>query len=221
MEVKLFMADVTYDNVVVQLNDKCYNDTLNNFYADYKECDFNSIRNMQHNFSSGEIIVDDEHVDLDPFQEIGLDALEKLDELLDKQDKRRNPPPATVEEAKAEKLAELSSVADNYAQYKCPIDMYIVSSTGFKVDADVCSQTNMQGLILMLPEGGTCRYKCFDNQFRTVSREQLVTMVGECKQNGLNLYNQKFAYEAQINACTTKEEVEAIKIEFKMMDFRK
>lgn len=213
------MVDVTYNNVVVHLDNKIYTDTLDNFYADYKECDFSSIRNMQHNFISGEIIIDDEHVDSDPFEEIGLDALDKIDVLLDKQNKRRNPPPATLEEAKELKLAELSQMSGYYAQYKCPIDMYITSSTGFMVDADVCSQTNMQGLILVLPEGGYCRYKCFNNEFETVSREQLVIMVGECKQNGLNLYNQKFAYEAQINACTTIEDVEAIKIEFEMMDF--
>lgn len=124
-----------------------------------------------------------------------------------------------LEKAKADKLAELDTVADNYAQYKCPIDMYITSSTGFKVDADVCSQTNMQGLILMLEPEQTCQYKDFNNEFQTVSREQLETMVGECKQNGLSLYNQKFKFEAQINACTSKEELDAIEIKFEMLEF--
>ena len=126
-----------------------------------------------------------------------------------------------LEKAKAEKLQELSNVADCYAQYKCPIDMYIVSSTGFKVDADVCSQTNMQGLILMLGEGESCQYKDFNNEFQTVTREQLATMVGEAKQNGLNLYNQKFTLEAKINACTSIDEINAIEIIFSMMDFSK
>lgn len=126
-----------------------------------------------------------------------------------------------LEKAKAEKLQELSNVADCYAQYKCPIDMYIVSSTGFKVDADVCSQTNMQGLILMLNEGESCQYKDFNNEFQTVTREQLTIMVGEAKKNGLNLYQTKFQLEAQINACTTIEEVEAIEIKFEMLDFSK
>lgn len=126
-----------------------------------------------------------------------------------------------LEKAKAEKLQELSSVADCYAQYKCPIDMYIVSSTGFKVDADVCSQTNMQGLILMLNEGESCQYKDFNNEFQTVTREQLTIMVGEAKKNGLNLYQTKFQLEAQINAATSIEEVETIEIKFEMLDFSK
>lgn len=126
-----------------------------------------------------------------------------------------------LEKAKAEKLKELSSVADNYAQYKCPIDMYITSSTGFKVDADVCSQTNMQGLILMLNAGESCQYKDFNNEFQTVTREQLEIMVGESKKNGMHLYQTKFQLEAQINACTTIDEVNAIEIAFTMLDFSK
>ena len=125
------------------------------------------------------------------------------------------------EQAKVAKFAELSRISHQYSAYECPVDMYIVSSTGFKVDADVCSQTNMQGLILMLGEGESCQYKDFNNEFQTVTREQLTIMVGECKQNGLNLYNQKFTFEAQINACTTIDEVNAIEIKFEMLDFSK
>lgn len=124
-----------------------------------------------------------------------------------------------LEKAKAEKIAELSRVSHQYSAYKCPVDMYIVSSTGFKVDADVCSQTNMQGLVLMLEPGQTTQYKDFNNEFQEVSREQLETMIVECKQNGLNLYQQKFEYETQINAAQTIEELDAIELVFEMMDF--
>lgn len=123
------------------------------------------------------------------------------------------------EQAKANKLAELSRISHQYSAYECPVDMYIVSSTGFKVDADVCSQTNMQGLVLMLEPGQTTQYKDFNNEFQEVSREQLETMIAECKQNGLNLYQQKFEYEAQINAAQTIEELDAIELVFEMMDF--
>lgn len=124
-----------------------------------------------------------------------------------------------LQNAKADKLAELSKIADNYDQYKCPIDMYIISSTGFKVDADIRSQANMQGLVLVLPAGGTTRYKDFNNEFQTVSKEQLEVMIAECKQNGLNLYQQKFTYEFLIDACDTLDEVNAIEIKFTMTDF--
>lgn len=123
------------------------------------------------------------------------------------------------EQAKTAKLEELSRISHQYSAYDCPVDMYIVSSTGFKVDADVCSQTNMQGLVLMLEPGQTTQYKDFYNEFQEVSREQLETMIVECKQNGLNLYQQKFEYEAQINAAQTIEELDAIELVFEMMDF--
>lgn len=124
-----------------------------------------------------------------------------------------------LQNAKAAKLAELSKIADNYDQYKCPIDMYIISSTGFKVDADIRSQTNMQGLVLVLPAGGTTSYKDFNNEFQNVSKEQLEVMITECKQNGLNLYQQKFTYEFLIDACDTLDEVNDIEIKFTMTDF--
>lgn len=123
--------------------------------------------------------------------------------------------------AKTAKLEELSRISHQYSAYECPVDMYIVSSTGFKVDADVCSQTNMQGLVLMLEPGQTTQYKDFNNEFQEVSREQLETMIVECEQNGLNLYQQKFEYESQINAAQSIEELDAIELVFEMMDFSK
>ena len=217
MKTKLFMVDVTYSNVVVHLDDKCYTDTLSNFYADYKECDFSSIRNMQHNFLSGEIIIDDEHVDSDPFEEIGLDALNKIDELLDKRNKRRNPPPATLGEARELKLKELARVTAKFED-NLNKDMYFTSSLGFRVNGDRRTRSNIEDLIQFSP-AFPAPYRDYDNRVQEVTQEQLRTMLTEHITAGHSLYEQKWKFEAQINACTTIEEVEAIKIEFKMMDF--
>lgn len=219
MKTKLFMVDVTYNNVVVHLDDKCYTDTLDNFYADYKKCDFSSIRNMQHNFLSGEIIIDDEHVELDPFQETGLDALDKIDVLLDKQNKRRNPPPATLEEAQELKLEELSQVTAKFED-NLNKDMYFTSSLGFRVNGDRRTRSNIEDLIQFSP-AFPVQYRDYDNRVQEVTQEQLQTMLAEHITNGNNLYNQKWNFEAQIDACKSKEEVEAIKIKFEMMDFSK
>lgn len=220
MKTKLFMIDVTYDNVVVQLDDKCYNDTLINFYADYKKCDLSSIRNMQHNFMSGEIIIDDEHVNSDPFEEIGLDALSKVDELLDKQYKRRNPPPTTVEEARERKSIELKIITSMYAQEVCP-NMYIISSVqGIRFNADKASQSNINALISLLPDDtSTVRYKVYDNSFHDLTRPQLKVVLAECYQNGLKLYEQKFAYEAQLATTDSIDAIMNMKFTFNMMDF--
>lgn len=219
MKTKLFIIDVTYSNVVVHLDDKCYTDTLSNFYSDYQECDLSSIRNMQHNFVSGEIIIDDEHSESDPFEEIGLDALNKIDVLLDKQNRRRNPPPATVEEARELKLEELARVTALF-ENNLNKDMYFTSSLGFRVNGDRRTRSNIEDLIRFSP-AFPVQYRDYDNIFQKVTKDHLETMLQEHITNGFNLYQQKFSYESQIQECTTIEEVNAIKIEFEMMDFSK
>ena len=217
MKTKLFMIDVTYNNVVAHLDDKCYTDTLSDFYSDYKKCDFSSIRNMQHNFASGEIIIDDEHVESDPFEEIGLDALNKIDELLDKQNKRRNPPPATLEEAQELKLEELAQVTALF-ENNLNKDMYFTSSLGFKVNGDRRTRSNIEDLIAFT-QTFPVAYRDYDNVMRNVTENDLRTMLVEHITNGNNLYQTKWLLESQIQECTTIEEVNAIEIKFEMMDF--
>lgn len=124
-----------------------------------------------------------------------------------------------LEKAKADKLAELSAYTGKFDQFKCD-EMYVTSSIGgYKFNADIRSQTNMQGLIDVFDEGTTTLYKDYDNEFRTMTKTDLATLKSECLQNGQYLYQQKWAYREKINACTTKEELAAITFEFKMKDF--
>ena len=128
-------------------------------------------------------------------------------------------PEKTLDELKAEKLEALTAYAGQFDQYKCD-DMYVTSSIGgYKFNADIRSQTNMQGLIDVLADETTTLYKDYDNEFRTMTKADLAVLKSECLQNGQYLYQQKWAYRAQINACTTKEELAAITFEFKMKDF--
>ena len=126
-------------------------------------------------------------------------------------------PEKTLEEVKAEKLEELARVTALF-ENNLNKDMYFTSSLGFRVNGDRRTRSNIEDLIRFSP-AFPVQYKDYDNIFQKVTKEQLQTMLAEHITNGLNLYQQKFAYEARINACTTKEEVEAIKIEFEMMDF--
>ena len=124
-----------------------------------------------------------------------------------------------LEKVKADKLAELSTYAGKFDQYKCD-DMYVTSSIGgYKFNADIRSQTNMQGLIDVLDEGTTTLYKDYDNEFRTMTKAELVTLKSECLQNGQYLYQQKWTLQTKINACTSKEELDAIEIKFEMLEF--
>lgn len=126
-----------------------------------------------------------------------------------------------LNDAKAVKLQELSEKAGAYQSYNCK-EMYITSSLGFQVNADQCSQKNLEVLIALLPDDTTTTtYKIYDNSFKELNRAQLKTLLSECEQNGLSLYQQKFTLQAKVNACTTKKELDAVEIVFTMMDFSK
>ena len=128
-------------------------------------------------------------------------------------------PEKTLDELKAEKLEALTAYAGQFDQYKCD-GMYVTSSIGgYKFNADIRSQTNMQGLIDVLADDATTLYKDYDNEFRTMTKADLVVLKSECLQNGQYLYQQKWTLQNKINACTSKEELDAIEIKFEMLEF--
>lgn len=128
-------------------------------------------------------------------------------------------PEKTLDELKAEKVGALTAYAGKFDHYKCD-DMYVISSIGgYKFNADIRSQTNMQGLIDVLDEGTTTLYKDYDNEFRTMTKADLAVLKSECLQNGQYLYQQKWTLQTKINACTSKEELDAIEIKFEMLEF--
>lgn len=128
-------------------------------------------------------------------------------------------PPKTFEELKAEKLSKLHSESSKFQSWNCS-DMYIKSSLGITVNADQCSQNNIAVLIKMLPDDKKITsFKLFDNSFKDLNRVELQTLLSECQKNGLSLYQQKFALQVKIEACTTKDELETININFVFADY--
>lgn len=126
-------------------------------------------------------------------------------------------PEKTLDELKATKLDELTSVGHQYDNQLVNEDMIINSALGFKANADLRSQNNINGLIAANKE--PVAYVDSQNAVHSLTLAQLNTLLAECIENGQYLYQQKWAYRAQINACTTKEELAAIAFEFKMKDF--
>ena len=126
---------------------------------------------------------------------------------------------APLDKLKAEKLEALTAYAGQFDQYKCD-DMYVTSSIGgYKFNADIRSQTNMQGLIDVLADDATTLYKDYDNEFRTMTKADIAVLKSECLQNGQYLYQQKWTLQTKINACTSKVELDAIEIKFEMLEF--
>jgi hypothetical protein len=126
---------------------------------------------------------------------------------------------ALLVEAKEKKLEELAQVTALF-ENNLNKDMYFTSSLGFRVNGDRRTRSNIEDLIRFSPSYPV-RYRDYDNQVQEVTQAQLQTMLAEHITNGNGLYEQKWNFEAQINACTTKEEVGAIQIKFEMMDFSK
>ena len=118
-------------------------------------------------------------------------------------------------EKKQDKLAELSMIANKFEQNKCD-SMFVVSSLGYRVNADRRSLQNVENLIRI---GQETIFKDYDNQFRSVTIQDLETLALEISINGSNLYNQKFRMQNAVLNASTKEELENFEIEFKMMDF--
>ena len=124
-------------------------------------------------------------------------------------------PVQTLEEVKQDLLQKISYESDKFEQNKCD-SMYVVSSLGFRVNADRRSLQNVENLIRI---GQETIFKDFDNQFRSVTIQDLETLALEISINGSNLYNQKFRMQNAVLNASTKEELENFEIEFKMMDF--
>ena len=121
----------------------------------------------------------------------------------------------SLEDAKQQKLAQLKQESEKYSAYECET-MFVVSSIGFKINADHKSQDNIRGLIAL---NTPTAFKDFDNQFHQVSVDDLNTMLTECYANGASLYQQKFNMELQISQLQDVEEVDNYPIVFTMSDF--
>ena len=146
-------------------------------------------------------------------------------------------PEKTFDELKSEKLAELTAQAlafeDNVNK-----SMYFISSVFVEkevqkddettetvkghlvINGDRRTRSNLEDLITYQPTD-TVTYRDYENIERQLTKEQLQVMLKEHVINGQNLYYQKWAYEEQIKACTTIEELNAIELNFVMKDFSK
>lgn len=116
---------------------------------------------------------------------------------------------------KAEKLTEISAVADAFEQMKCDA-MFVISSLGFRVNADRRSLQNVENMVSL---GESQQFKDYDNTFHYLSIEELKVIANEIILNGLNLYSQKFAMQQQIATATDYDTVANFEVDFQMMDF--
>ena len=125
----------------------------------------------------------------------------------------------TIDELKSEKLAELSAITSKFDNQLVNTDMIIKSSLGFSINADLRSQNNLRGLIVIGIE--PVNFVIADNSVKSLTLKQLNILLSECAQNGQHLYLLKWQYREQIEQAQTVEELNAIEFNFTMHDFSK
>lgn len=125
----------------------------------------------------------------------------------------------TTDELRDKLLNELETTSASFEQ-NLNKDMYFTSSLGFKVNGDRRTRSNIEDLISMLQEDTTpVSYRDFNNQEQKLTRPQLKTILTEHLQNGLDLYQQKWQKQAELQAAKTKEDLKAVNLDFTFKDY--
>ena len=129
-------------------------------------------------------------------------------------------PAQPIEEVRQTKLSELATKAQAFEE-NVNKDIFFISSVGgYHINGDRRTRSNLEDLITYSTTG-TIQLRDYDNTMREVTKDQLKVILKEYVINSQNLYYQKWAYEEQIKACTTIEELNAIEFNFTMKDFSK
>lgn len=118
-----------------------------------------------------------------------------------------------LENVISRKLGELNLKLE---ETKASSAAHITSSTGYVVNANTTAKQNIDGLITAMTAQNlsTVNFMTFDNTLAELTLEQLKTIQLELISYGNNLYARKWSLRSQIEACTTKEEVDAIVIDY-------
>lgn len=127
------------------------------------------------------------------------------------------PKEKTIDELKAEKLAELTAITSKFDNQLVNTDMIIKSSLGFAINADLRSQNNLRGLIAVGVE--PVNFMDATNSAQSLTLEQLNVLLNEAIKNGEKLYETKWKYRDMILNSSSTEELNAIEFKFTMSDF--
>lgn len=117
----------------------------------------------------------------------------------------------TLEEVKSDKLKEL-----NEKWLNAEAGGKINSSLGFEIDANERSLRDINGLVdvLTLVPDENIEFCDANNQFHSVTLDNLKIMKMEVLKHGQDLYQTKWKYREDINAAQDKESVLKIDIKF-------
>ena len=128
-----------------------------------------------------------------------------------------------LDELKQMKLGALDGA---FNEYRNSSETFLVSSLGFKTNANVTAFDNVSGLVAQLQYANDLGYydkkigfMDFDDQLHEIGLQELKTLQVEISANGSNCYAQKWAMRNQIQNAQNEQELDAIEIKFEPTDF--
>ena len=128
-----------------------------------------------------------------------------------------------ISQLKEMKLITLDGV---FNAYRKSSDTFLVSSLGFRVNANVTAFDNVSGLVAQLQfktekgeENPQVGFMTFDDELVMLDLEKMKTLQVEISENGSNVYAQKWALRQTILAAENAEDLSAIDIKFIHTDF--
>lgn len=124
-------------------------------------------------------------------------------------------PAPDIDKLKTAKLNELSQLGDKIFNSQ---DTYLTSSLGFRINARSKALEDINSLIILGDE--VTYFNDFDDVIHELSVAQLEILQKEVIKSGQNIYQQKWAYRKQIENAQSVEEIQNIKFDFAMSDFR-
>ncbi len=127
-------------------------------------------------------------------------------------------PAPSLDALKLQKKLELES---SFLEYRASKTTFVVSSLGFKANANSTAYMDVDGLIGVLTtqdekskSSNTATFMDFDNQPHDLTKEQLTTLKNEISQNGSRAYGVKWEYRQKIEAAKDKAALDAIVFDF-------
>ena len=186
--------------VIVQANEKAYQDTNENFIADYgkvvkyEAIDYN--RDTKCCWLNGKA-----------FQkypnDVCEDILNNIDVLLVNKEKREYVAP-TLDELKAQKLTELKTIRDNE-------EVKPISYQGYCFDYDSKARDRISAAIIALDiSKGQIAWTTADNTEVMVNADDLRGVIAAVAMRSNELHIKYRELKEQVEACTTKEELEKV-----------
>lgn len=118
------------------------------------------------------------------------------------------------------KLIKRSDLKIAFDSYRVSNETSLVSSLGFKVNANTTALENVNSLVTALnyrkrsEETPVIDFKDFDGCIQALGLEQIELIQFELITNNSHIYSQKWAFEQLINQATCQEDLDAIEFHF-------